>query len=83
MSGQEWNMLAKVGTNLRLIINMLFLIQGMSLCWYFLKSRGINRILGVVVLVFMILVPIISQIVILLGIIDLWFDLRSRKRRSR
>ncbi len=83
MSGEEWNIWIKTGTNLRLLVNVLFLFQGMSLCWFFMTRKSLNIIVKVIIISLILFIPIISQVIILLGIIDMWFDLRSRKGRFR
>jgi len=72
--------LERAGLNLRLLVTVLFFIQGLAVVWFFLQSRGFGRVAGVFATVFVFFVPFIAQIVLVLGIIDMWFDLRSRVR---
>ncbi len=72
--------LQRAGLNLRLLVTVLFFIQGLAVTWNFMQARGLGRIVRVLVTGLVFLVPFIAQIVLLLGIIDMWFDLRSRIR---
>ncbi len=72
---------AEAGLNLRLIVSMLFFFQGLSVVWFFLTSRKMAaafRFLAVFLLVF---IPFLSQLVLVLGVVDIWYDLRNRRRR--
>jgi len=67
----------RVGVNLRILVSMLFFLQGSAVVLAFLKSKKIGAWRwGVFVLLLM--VPILSQLALVLGIIDMWFDIRSR-----
>ena len=83
--GTEWNLALRAGTNLRLLVNFLFLLQGLSLLWYYLggaASRKGGRILRTVVIMVAVLVPLFSTLLVLAGIGDMWLDFRSRYRRN-
>lgn len=72
--------LQRAGLNLRLLVTVLFFIQGLAVTWYFMEAKGLGRLVRVVLTGLVLLVPFIAQIVLILGIIDMWFDLRSRIR---
>lgn len=85
-SGVGWNIALPIGTNLQMLVNFLFLFQGLSLYWYFLgggensrtKLGGFLRSLVIIVAV---LIPVISTITVMMGIGDMWLDFRTRFRR--
>ncbi|MDI9370201.1 MAG: DUF2232 domain-containing protein [Synergistaceae bacterium] len=83
--GKDWGFALKAGVNLRLLVNFLFLFQGLSLIWFFLKrktSGGFGRFLRTIVIILTVMIPILSNIAVILGIGDMWLDLRSRFYRS-
>jgi len=79
--GEAWNIWLKIGTNIRLLVNMVFLLQGLSLAWWFLSLKKVHSLIKASVTVLILFIPFMSQVALLLGIIDMWFDLRRRIRR--
>ncbi|MBN1334281.1 MAG: YybS family protein [Synergistales bacterium] len=79
--GGTWNIWLKIGTNLRLLVNMVFLLQGLSLAWWFLSLKKVHSLIRGSMIVLVLFIPFMSQVALLLGIIDMWFDLRHRIRR--
>lgn len=77
----QWNTWTKIGTNLRLLVNIVFLLQGLSLVWFYLASKNVFSLLKGIIIVLILFIPILSQLVLLLGIIDMWFDIRTRFAR--
>ncbi|HPF84023.1 hypothetical protein SDC9_44729 [bioreactor metagenome] len=85
--GGEWNMAMRIGTNVRMLVNFLFLFQGLSLFWYFLGGgdsphRGAGRFLRTVAIIVAVLVPMLSTATVMVGIADMWLDFRTRFRRN-
>jgi len=80
-STYEWNLGLKVGTNLRLLVNMVFLLQGLSIVCFYLGMKKVHTILKGMILFLVLIVPLFSQLALLLGIIDMWFDIRTRFAR--
>ena len=81
----EWNFALKAGTNLRLLVNFLFLFQGLSLIWYFFSERArvpFARVFRTVAIIIVVLVPLFSTIAVMAGIGDMWLDFRKRFGRS-
>lgn len=75
----------KAGVNLRLLVNFLFLFQGLSLIWFFLSERiagSFGRLLRTVVIILTVLVPILSTLAVMGGIGDMWLDFRGRLGRG-
>ena len=73
----------RAGLNLRLLVTVLFFIQGLAVAWNVMEARGFGRLVRFLVTGIVFLVSFIAQIVLILGIIDMWFDLRSRVRGGR
>jgi uncharacterized protein YybS (DUF2232 family) len=81
----EWNFALRAGTNLRLLVNFLFLFQGLSLIWYFFSGKArvsFGRVLRTVAIIVVVLVPLFSTIAVMAGIGDMWLDFRRRFGRS-
>ena len=71
----------EAGLNLRLIVSMLFFFQGLSVVWFYLVSRKIIAPLRYLLIFLLAFIPFLSQIVLVLGVVDIWYDLRTRLRR--
>lgn len=71
----------RIGMNLRILVMILFYLQGLAVAWAFMCAKGAPKILRFIGVFLTLFVPLLTQLVLLLGIIDMWFDLRSRMRR--
>lgn len=83
----EWNLPLRIGVNVRMLVNILFLLQGLSLLWYFLgggegSPRRTGRILRPAVIIIAVFIPALSSIAVMAGIGDMWLDFRTRFRRD-
>lgn len=74
-------LLSRVGLNLRLLVSMMFMIQGLSLAWDYMEYRSMSRIFRVTLISIVVFIPILSQIAVVLGLTDVWANVRSRYRR--
>ncbi len=80
-TGGKWEFALKAGVNLRLLVNFLFLFQGLSYVWYILTSKlsgPFGRFLRTIVIILTVMIPLLSNIAVMVGIGDMWLDLRSR-----
>jgi hypothetical protein len=62
-----------------MLVNFLFLFQGLSLYWYFLGGgdspyRGAGRFFRTVAIILAVLVPFLSTATVMVGIGDMWLD---------
>jgi uncharacterized protein YybS (DUF2232 family) len=71
----------RIGMNLRILVMILFYLQGLAVAWAYMCHKGAPKILRYIGAVLTLFLPLLTQLVLLLGIIDMWFDLRSRMRR--
>lgn len=78
VNAEKGTFLYDVSVNLLYILEMLFVLQGLTFIFYFFHKKGYHRALAVVLSVFIILNPLLNQLTRILGIIDLGFDLRKR-----
>ncbi|NLI96275.1 MAG: YybS family protein [Synergistaceae bacterium] len=78
-SGHWGDLLQRVGVNLRLLVSLLFLVQGVSVAWALLgRTRFSSRIARGLIIFVAILVPIFSYLLMIVGLVDIWWDLRAR-----
>ncbi|NSW76785.1 MAG: YybS family protein [Candidatus Atribacteria bacterium] len=69
--------LGKIGVNLQIVTQMLFLVHGLSLVYYFLSRYIRSRVLKIVILFFLLFQPVFSTLLSWLGVFDVWFDFRK------
>ncbi|WP_093074892.1 YybS family protein [Salisediminibacterium halotolerans] len=67
-----------VVSNLRPILETVMVIQGFALIFYYFYNKGKTMALPLAIMIVTLLFPLFLQIVRILGIIDLGFDLRKR-----
>ena len=74
-------LLSRVGLNLRLLVSMMFMIQGLSLTWDYMEYRSLSRFWRITLAFLIVFIPILSQIAVVLGLTDVWANIRTRYRR--
>lgn len=67
----------KIGLNLQIVTQLLFLFQGLSLVYYFLGKYIQSKMVRVGILVFLLFHPLLSSFLSLLGVLDVLFDFRK------
>lgn len=75
---QQGDFLSTVILNFLSLFQIIFSIQGISFMFFFAHRKNLSNTIPIVVTVITVLNPLLLQIVQLLGIIDLGFDLRKR-----
>ncbi|WP_416148044.1 YybS family protein [Salipaludibacillus sp. HK11] len=75
---EEGSPMFTVLANLTPILDMVMVIQGFALVFYYFYQKRLNVAIPVILVVISFLFPIFHHIVRILGIIDLGFDLRKR-----
>ncbi len=70
----------RMGLNLRVLVSMLFFAQGASVAMAWLHHKGVG-LLRYGLLALLLFVPFLSQLCLLLGMADMWLDVRTRFRR--
>ncbi|MCX7827589.1 MAG: YybS family protein [Thermanaerothrix sp.] len=70
--------LAQGALNLRIVLQMLFFLQGAAVMWYFLERRGVSRGFRFLLAALLVLVPFLSGGAIMVGLLDIWWDFRTR-----
>ncbi|MBY0123634.1 YybS family protein [Bacillus sp. S/N-304-OC-R1] len=68
--------------NLGFLLQLLLILQGLSLVFFFCHKKGMSKTVPIFIMVFTFLIPIFLSIVRILGIIDLGFELRKRFEKS-
>lgn len=69
--------------NLMEVLRAVFLIEGLSLLWYFTGLYNGNRVLRSVLVVFCAFFAPMSYVLSMVGIFDIWYDLRKRIKLRR
>ncbi|NLD05538.1 MAG: DUF2232 domain-containing protein [Synergistaceae bacterium] len=72
-----------MSANLMEVLRAIFMLEGLSLCWYYMSSRGIARAVKVTISLFCVLFSPISYILSMVGIFDIWYDLRTKIRGKK
>ena len=71
-----------LSANLMEVLRAVFLVEGLALCWFFMTKRGLHRALKVFLTFFCAFFSPVSYILSMVGIFDIWYDLRKRARRK-
>ena len=71
-----------LSANLMEVLRAVFLVEGLALCWHFMTTKGLHRALKVFLTAFCVFFSPVSYILSVVGIFDIWYDLRSRLRRK-
>ena len=71
-----------LSANLMEVLRGIFMIEGLALCWYYMTEKGINKGFKVGISIFCVIFSPISYILSMVGIFDIWYDLRTRIRRK-
>lgn len=70
------SVLGKIGINLQIVTQLLFLFQGLSLVYYFLGRHIRSKAVRVGILAFLMFQPLLSSLLSWLGVFDVFFDFR-------
>nr|WP_282706876.1 DUF2232 domain-containing protein [Natroniella acetigena] len=63
--------------NIYVIITFLLLLEGIAVCYYYFMQWDLNQGLAVVLIFTLIFFPLFNPLLLLIGILDLWFDFRK------
>ena len=69
--------------NLMEVLRGIFLIEGLSLLWYFMSAHKLNRAVRVALTLFCAFFAPVSYVLSMVGIFDIWYDLRKRIKLRR
>lgn len=72
----DGNIWFTVGLNLQIIFNYVFLLQGLSILWYFLDKANVAKVLRWFIIFFM-FNPLFMTLIVWAGVLDTWFDFRK------
>jgi uncharacterized protein YybS (DUF2232 family) len=70
-----------IEVNLKFLVNVFFFLQGISLIWWWLTQRVVHVLLRALI-VSLLCLPVLGMWVIALGVGDMCFDLRTKKRKQ-
>ena len=69
--------------NLMEVLRGIFLVEGLSLLWYFMSAYKVNKALRVILTLFCAFFAPVSYVLSMIGIFDIWYDLRRRIKLRR
>ncbi len=70
--------LTRIGLNVQILVQYLFILQGMSLAAWWMEGRGVGRGARVAALVMLFIFPLLTTLATYAGIIDMCWDVRVR-----
>ena len=84
--GMNWwpaqaELLKRIGLNLKTIVDVLLLFQGLSFFYWFLEKKGVGRKLRVFLMFVAAFFPALSPLVIYAGLFDMCWNFRERFNR--
>lgn len=71
--------LTRIALNILFLLYFLYFVQGLAICSWFAKRKNISRVLQIVFYVVLTVQPLLTAIVAVFGLADLWAGFRSRK----
>lgn len=71
-----------LAVNMMEVVRGVFTLEGLSLAWYFMSKRGVHKSLRVSFVVLSVIFSPISYVLSMVGVFDIWYDLRKRIRRN-
>jgi uncharacterized protein YybS (DUF2232 family) len=69
--------------NLMEVMRGVFMVEGLSLMWYFMTKRNTSKYIKIAAVSFCAVFSPASYILSMVGIFDIWYDLRKRIRRKK
>jgi uncharacterized protein YybS (DUF2232 family) len=64
--------------NILVLFQMIFMVQGISVLYYFLTQKGVNRFIKVLVIVFVLFNQFLAMAAVFAGLLDVLLDFRKR-----
>ncbi|HOO12021.1 MAG TPA: DUF2232 domain-containing protein, partial [Bacillota bacterium] len=68
--------------NILLLFQMVFLVQGLSVAYYFLLRRGVSKLFRVLLIIFILFNQALAMAAMLAGVLDVMLDFRKRFSRD-
>ncbi len=75
---ERFAFLTRIGLNLQILVQYLFILQGMSLVAWWMENMGLSKGLRIPVLVVLFIFPLMSTMTTYVGIIDMCWNVRAR-----
>jgi uncharacterized protein YybS (DUF2232 family) len=64
--------------NILVLFQMIFLVQGVSVIYYYLTRKGLNKLIKILIIVFVLINQFLSITAVFAGLLDVLFDFRKR-----
>ncbi|MDR1915492.1 MAG: YybS family protein [Synergistaceae bacterium] len=78
--GESYYILRQVGLNLNALTRTFFILQGLSMGYYFMERRGFSKILRAVIIILTPLISVLGDVYATFGLLDIIFNFRKRVR---
>ncbi len=78
--GDVGNLWYRIGINVQIVFSIAFMIYGMSILYFWLKKVKMPKVVAWIIVVVTVLQPFLSQLLVFLGIFDLWVDFRKIRK---
>ncbi|MDL2297563.1 YybS family protein [Synergistaceae bacterium OttesenSCG-928-D05] len=72
-----------IAMNLREVLRLVFVIEGLALCWYYMTARRMPKAFKYIFTVLCVIMPPTSSLVAILGSFDIIFDFRNMMTRRK
>lgn len=73
-TGQE--VLKHIGINVQSIFQLVLILHGLAVAWYYMENYGIHKGLRILITVLTLFIPLFGQILFFIGLFDLFLDFR-------
>jgi len=74
--------LTNIALNILFLLYFLYFVQGLAICGWIAKKKNLPRVLQVVFYVILAVQPLLTTIVAVLGLADLWACFRTQKKNE-
>ncbi|MDO5562075.1 MAG: DUF2232 domain-containing protein [Synergistaceae bacterium] len=71
-----------LSVNMMEVVRGVLTLQGLSLAWYFMSKRGVHKSLMVFFVIIGLIISPVAYVLSMVGVFDIWYDLRKRIRRN-
>lgn len=82
-ASQENSLFTVLAVNLMEVTRFILVIEGLSVMWYFMGRKRVYKFFRSLIIMFTIIFTPLSYVMSMLGIFDIWYDLRKGKRERK
>ena len=82
-SSPENALFSVLALNLMEVTRFILVVEGLSVMWYFMGRKGVYKIFRTLIIILTIVFAPLSYVMSMLGIFDIWYDLRKGKKERK